>query len=133
MQEQLGRTGGSARVRILVKRNRDVTSGENRAANSPFGGVLRCVNLLISVEDARPFAPHMSFGSRATQAKPEARTSCSERPDKTASFSAGERESAPARAHLGHQRFFARGEDCALVREPVLKLDRAGEQEPFWP
>jgi hypothetical protein len=25
-----------------------------------------------------PFAPHMSFGSRATQAKPEALPSCSE-------------------------------------------------------
>lgn len=28
--------------------------------------------LLISVKDARPFAPHMSCGSRATQEKPEA-------------------------------------------------------------
>jgi hypothetical protein len=30
-------------------------------------------------EDARPFAPHMSCGSRATQAKPEALPSCSEK------------------------------------------------------
>jgi len=33
---------------------------------------LSCGNLLISVKDARPSAPHMSSGSRANQAKPEA-------------------------------------------------------------
>jgi hypothetical protein len=69
----------------------------------------------------------MSFGSRATQAKPEARTSCSERLFETALFYAGDRESVSARAHIWHQSFVARGSGSALVREPVLKLDRAGE------
>jgi len=34
---------------------------------------------LISVRMRAPFAPHMSSGSRATQAKPEALPSCSEK------------------------------------------------------
>jgi hypothetical protein len=37
-------------------------------------------------EDARPFAPSMSSGSRATQAKPDAQSSCSEQPPETAFF-----------------------------------------------
>ena len=45
-----------------------------------------CGNLLISVRMRAPSAPHMSFGSRATQAKPEALSSCSEQLPETASF-----------------------------------------------
>ncbi|MGA8729211.1 MAG: hypothetical protein WB608_10715, partial [Terracidiphilus sp.] len=43
-----------------------------------------CGNLLISVRMRAPSAPHMSFGSRANQAKPEALSSCSEQYPKTA-------------------------------------------------
>jgi hypothetical protein len=42
-------------------------------------------------EDARPFAPYMSYGSRATQAKPDALPSCSEKTPETALFFAGDR------------------------------------------
>jgi len=40
----------------------------------------------------------MSFGSRATQAKPEALSSCSEQLPETASFFAGDRRFVSARA-----------------------------------
>ncbi len=42
------------------------------------GDKFDCGNLLISVRMRAPLAPYMSFGSRATQAKPEALPSCSE-------------------------------------------------------
>jgi len=50
----------------------------------------------------------MSFGSRATQAKPEAQTSCSERPITSASFLRETASSCPY-AHPGHQKHVARG------------------------
>ena len=42
-----------------------------------FFSEIDCVILEVSVGMRAPFAPHMSFGSRATQAKPEALPSCS--------------------------------------------------------
>jgi len=51
--------------------------GKNNAPRRNAAGIARWSsgNLLISVGMRAPFAPHMSFGSRATQAKPEARRS----------------------------------------------------------
>jgi hypothetical protein len=54
-----------------------------------------CGILLISVRMRAPSAPHMSSGSRANQAKPEALSSCSEQYPKTAIL----RETAGLRPH----------------------------------
>jgi hypothetical protein len=105
-QEQLGGVA-AARVRSR-KQVVVVTNGENLGAFSSFGGEASCVNLLISVRMRAPFAPHMSFGSRATQEKPEARISCSERLRETASFSAGNREFVSARARRASKTCCAR-------------------------
>jgi hypothetical protein len=61
-------------------------------------------------EDARPSAPTMSYGSRATQAKPDALSSCSEQLPETAFL----RETAGLRpyAHeFPHQEIFFRAWD----------------------
>jgi hypothetical protein len=69
----------------------------------------------------------MSFGSRATQAKPEAQASCSERLLKIRFFIAGNRRFVFARARFWCSKNICAWTGSALVREPVLKLDRAGE------
>jgi hypothetical protein len=89
---------------------------------------LRTLNIWYSVslcKDARPSAPSMSCGSRANQAKPEARSSCSEQRFKTASF-------ADYREVSVRTRDFHRGGtgSCEFAR-PGAEAPRAGVS--IWP
>jgi hypothetical protein len=92
-------------------RSRSVRAGTGgylrgmRVEISSVKGGINCVNLLISVRMRALSAPHMSFGSRATQAKPEARTSCSERLLQAAFFMRGTGVRVRERTGLGVQIF----------------------------
>jgi hypothetical protein len=46
-------------------------------------------------------------------------------------FDAGTGSPCPQLRAFGHPNVDARGTSSALARDPVLKLDRAGEKEPF--
>ena len=87
---------------------------------------MNCGNLLISVRMRAPFAPHMSFGSRATQAKPEAQSSCSEQYPEAAYFlrvTAGLRQDACKCKSF----FYALDQTTHRCANRGLKIVRVGE------
>jgi hypothetical protein len=91
-----------------------------------------CGTLLISVRMRALSAPHMSFGSRANQAKPEALSSCSEQYPMTAIL----RETAGLRPHLREdllRKSFLRAWTGPRTgaRTGAENFVRAGEQEHF--
>jgi hypothetical protein len=85
-------------------------------------------------EDARPFAPYMSYGSRATQAKPDALPSCSEKLPETASFFAGDRRFVSACARrFSHENLFrtpGRATYRCAKRRCICFVHRTNREEP---